>query len=125
MIKKEFAEIATMFKNAYRQKNFMAVEDEWNVWYECLKDRQFFCLKEAALQWVQYNRFPPTIAEFLELYNKIILKAESTGGLDRFFLLTDEFREELENQGVIVGQSLSLGNATDKQIKRLQDAGVL
>ncbi|GLC79227.1 replicative helicase loader/inhibitor [Lacrimispora brassicae] len=125
MTKKEFAEIAIMLKNAYKQKNFMSTEDEWKVWYDCLKDRQFFCLKEAAMQWVQHNRFPPTIAELLELYNKIILKAESSGGLDRFSLLTDEFREELENQGVIVGQSLSLGNATDKQIKRLQDAGVL
>lgn len=125
MTKKEFAEIAIMFKNAYRQRNFLAIEEEWIVWYDCLKDRQFFCLKEAAMQWVQHNRFPPTIAELLELYNKIILKAESSGGLDRFSLLTDEFREELENQGVIVGQSLSLGSATDKQIKRLQDAGVL
>lgn len=125
MTKKEFAEIAIMFKNAYRQRNFLAVEEEWVVWYDCLKDRQFFCLKEASVQWIQHNRFPPTIAELLELYNKIIQKAERTGGLDRFSLLTDEFREELENQGVIVGQSLSLGNATDKQIKRLQDAGVL
>ncbi|MEY8356810.1 replicative helicase loader/inhibitor [Lachnospiraceae bacterium 54-53] len=74
MSKKEFSEIATMFKNAYRQKNFMAVEDEWNVWYECLKDLQFFYLQKAALQWVQYNKFPPTIAELRESYHKIVFE---------------------------------------------------
>ena len=125
MIKKEFAEIATMLKNAYKQKNFMTIEDEWKVWYECLKDLQFFSLQKATLQWVRHNKFPPTIAEIFESYNKIIASEGDIGGQDRFSLLTDEFREELESQGVIDGQSLSLENATDKQIKRLQDAGVL
>jgi hypothetical protein len=74
MTKKEFTEIATMFKNAYRQKNFMAAEDEWKVWYDCLKDLQFFYLQKAALQWVQYNKFPPTIAELRESCNKIIFE---------------------------------------------------
>lgn len=45
--------------------------------------------------------------------------------LDRFSVLPEEFRNELKRQGVISGESLSLGNATDKQIKRLQEAGVL
>lgn len=74
MTKKEFAEIATMFKNAYKQKNFMAVEDEWKVWYDCLKDLQFFYLQKAALQWVQCNKFAPTIAELRESYHKIIFE---------------------------------------------------
>ncbi len=125
MTKKEFAEIATMFKYAFRQKNFLAVEDEWTIWYECLKDMHIYYLKKATLAWIKHNRFPPTIYELRESYNKIILKAGNVEKPDRFSLLPNEFREELENQGVIVEQSLSLENATDKQIKRLQDAGVL
>lgn len=77
MTKKEFAEIATMLKNAYRQKNFMAIEDEWKVWYDCLKDLQIFWLQKATLQWVQCNKFPPTIAELRELCNKIIFEEKN------------------------------------------------
>ena len=71
MNKKEFTEIATLFKNAYKQKNFMAVEDEWNVWYECLKEMEFFLLKEVGLDWVRNNKYPPTIAELRDSYHKI------------------------------------------------------
>lgn len=84
MIEKEFYEIGNLFKNAYRQKNFMAVEDEWNVWYECLKELEFFLLKEVALDWVRNNKFPPTIAELREAYHKInfdkIHNAQRFGG---------------------------------------------
>jgi hypothetical protein len=72
MTKKDFAEIATMLKNAYKQKNFLALEEEWIVWYDCLKDLQFFYLQKAALQWVQHHKFSPAIAELRELYHKII-----------------------------------------------------
>lgn len=125
MTKKEFAQILAMFQNAYKQKKFMTEEAEWNIWFDCLKDLQYYYLQKAAIMWIQNNRFPPTIAELRESYNKIILKAGNVEKPDRFSVLSNEFREELENKRVIVGQSLSLGNATDKQIKRLQDSGVL
>lgn len=48
------------------------------------------------------------------------------GGVeDRFSCLEPDMRSLLEGCGVIDGQSLSLGNATDEQIKYLQDCGVL
>ena len=70
MTKKEFAEIATMFKNAYRQRNFLAIEEEWIVWYDCLEDLHVYYLKKAALAWIKHNRFPPTIYELRESYDK-------------------------------------------------------
>ncbi|MEI1256010.1 hypothetical protein V8Q34_14825 [Blautia sp. JLR.GB0024] len=44
---------------------------------------------------------------------------------DRFSCLEPDIRALLENCGVIDGQSLDLGNATDEQIKYLQECGVL
>lgn len=44
---------------------------------------------------------------------------------DRFSCLEPDIRSALENSGVIDGQSLDLGNATDEQIKYLQECGVL
>lgn len=44
---------------------------------------------------------------------------------DRFSVLEKDFREEMEFLGIIDGQSLDLGNASDEQIERLQKAGVL
>jgi len=71
MIEKEFYEVGNLFKNAYRQKNFMATEAEWTVWFDCLKDLEFFLLKDVALDWVRNNKFPPTIAELRDSYHKI------------------------------------------------------
>lgn len=44
---------------------------------------------------------------------------------DRFSCLEPDMRFMLETCGVIKGQSLDLGNATDEQIKYLQECGVL
>lgn len=44
---------------------------------------------------------------------------------DRFSCLEPDMRSALESCGVIDGQSLELGNATDEQIKYLQECGVL
>lgn len=44
---------------------------------------------------------------------------------DRFSCLEPDMRSLLESCGVIDGQTLVLGNATDEQIKYLQDGGVL
>lgn len=44
---------------------------------------------------------------------------------DRFSVLEDDFRKELENLGIIDGESLVLGDATPEQIERLQKDGVL
>lgn len=45
--------------------------------------------------------------------------------LDRFYVLEKKIREDLERNGVINGQELDLSNATEEQIKYLQDCGVL
>lgn len=44
---------------------------------------------------------------------------------DRFSCLEPDIRSVLESCGAIDGQSLDLGNATDEQIKYLQECGVL
>lgn len=74
MTKKEFAQILAMFQNAYKQKKFMTEEAEWNIWFDCLKDLQFYCLQKAAVMWIQNNKFPPTIAELRESYHNIFFE---------------------------------------------------
>lgn len=51
--------------------------------------------------------------------------AKETEPEDRFSCLKPDMRSLLESCGVIDGQSLDLGNATDEQIKYLQECGVL
>lgn len=70
MSKEQFKEIVELLRNTYRQQEFMADISEWTAWYECLKDLQFEWLKPAVIQWVQENKFPPTIAELRDLYHK-------------------------------------------------------
>lgn len=70
MIKTQFKEIVVLLRNTYRQQKFMTESSEWDAWYECLNDLQFEWLKPAAIQWIQENKFPPTIAELRDLYHK-------------------------------------------------------
>lgn len=51
--------------------------------------------------------------------------AKGTEPEDRFSCLEPDMRSLLEGCGVIDGQLLDLGNATDEQIKYLQECGVL
>lgn len=50
---------------------------------------------------------------------------KESGLEDRFSCLEPDMRSLLESCGVIDGQTLAIGNATDKQIKYLQEYGVL
>lgn len=52
-------------------------------------------------------------------------KAESVELEDRFSVLESGLRTKLEDAGVIDGQSLVYGNATDEQIKILQKVGII
>ncbi len=47
------------------------------------------------------------------------------GEPDRFSCLEPEIRQRLEEKGVIQGQTLVLGDATEEEIRYLQDCGVL
>ncbi len=47
------------------------------------------------------------------------------GEPDRFSCLEPEIRRRLEEKGVIQGQTLALGDATEEEIRYLQDCGVL
>ena len=47
------------------------------------------------------------------------------GEPDRFACLEAEIRRRLEEKGVIQGQTLVLGEATEEEIRYLQDCGVL
>lgn len=70
MDKKNFCEVAGILRNAYRRHDFLIGTDEGNVWYECLQDLQYERLRDSVIQWIQENKFPPTIADLREVYNK-------------------------------------------------------
>lgn len=52
-------------------------------------------------------------------------KEHVRGEPDRFFCLEPEIRRRLEEKGIIEGQTLVLDNATENEIRYLQDCGVL
>lgn len=70
MDKRQFLELAEILRNAYKKSGFMTETQEGDVWYECLQDLQYEWLRPAAIQWIQENKFPPTIAELRDLYHK-------------------------------------------------------
>lgn len=70
MSKQEFGEIMDMLGGAYGSKFPQADPAVAKVWYECLNDLQAEWIMPAVVQWIQENRFPPTIAEIRDLYHK-------------------------------------------------------
>lgn len=71
MSRTQFSEIMEMLEGAYGSKFSVSDMSMATVWYECLSDLQFEWLRQAAIQWIQSNRFPPLIAELRELYFKM------------------------------------------------------
>lgn len=70
MSKQDFFEIMEMLGGAYGSKFAQADQIVAKVWYECIQDLQYEWLRSAVIQWIQENKFPPTIAELRELYHK-------------------------------------------------------
>lgn len=70
MSKAQFKEIVELLRNTYKQQKFMSDSSEWDAWYTCLNDLEFEWLRQSVIQWIQENRFAPTIAEIRELYHK-------------------------------------------------------
>ncbi len=68
----------------------------------------------------QSSGFQPSRAEAYTA-----LEEHVRGEPDRFSCLEPEIRQRLEEKGVIQGQTLVLGDATEKEIRYLQDCGVL
>lgn len=103
---------------------------------ERIKHSKFLCGKSnSKQQWVITfdwfvlpNNFPKVLdgnyddKDFQEAHDEEPEKQESN---DRFSCLDPVFRTQLQKSGVIDGQSLILGNATETEIQKLQKAGVL
>lgn len=70
MSKQDFFEIMDMLGGAYGAKFAQADPTVAKVWYECLQDLQYERLRDSVIQWIQENKFPPTIADLREVYNK-------------------------------------------------------
>lgn len=79
MSKKEFLEIVSLFRGAYSRIDLLKEVVEAEVWFECLHDLKFEWLKKAVIQWVQENKFPPSIAEIRDLAKKIEQQAYEKG----------------------------------------------
>lgn len=73
------------------------------------------------------NKHP--FAEYLDERNEIKTEPKTEFLLpdekDRFSMLEPEMRDEFEKAGIIQGQILDLMNASDEQIRYLQESGVL
>ena len=83
MSKKEFVEIVSMLRGAYSRNELLKSVAEADVWYECLRDLEFEWMKKAVIQWIQENKFPPTIAEIRELAKKVEQQAYEKGEVKR------------------------------------------
>ena len=70
MTKQEFGEVMDMLAGAYGVKFPKADPEVAKCWCECLNDLQPEWLMPTIVQWIQENRFPPTIAEIRDLYHK-------------------------------------------------------
>lgn len=68
----------------------------------------------------QQAGFKPSMAE-----TYIVPEEHVRGEPDRFACLESEIRRRLEEKGVIQNQTLVLGDATEQEIRYLQDCGVL
>ncbi|MFR3727694.1 replicative helicase loader/inhibitor [Lacrimispora sp.] len=84
MNKQDFGEVMEMLGGAFGSKFAQADPSVAKIWYECLKDLQSEWLKKAAIQWIQENKYPPSIAELRDIAKKIEQNEYEQGNVERW-----------------------------------------
>lgn len=84
MTKSDFGEFMDMLGGAYGRSFAQADSSVAKIWYECLQGLESEWLKKAVIQWIQDNKFPPTIAEIRELAKKVEQQAYEKGEVKRW-----------------------------------------
>lgn len=69
MTKEEFALIKTYLESAYQSQRY---EVSIPVWFDFLKDFNYFLAFTAIKKYVQVNKFPPTIADIVKGYHALL-----------------------------------------------------
>lgn len=59
----EWAEVAAGLREAYTRQGFLATNEAMEFWFNMLKDLPGALVKNAAMQYMMSNPFPPTIAD--------------------------------------------------------------
>jgi hypothetical protein len=116
--------IMIKLKTAYGGKFPDLTDDVMDIWYDMLSDLECGRMDDAVKDYIQHKAFPPTIAELRDKYYNTIPK-EKAKTADRFAEIPAEIRREYEELGIVDGQTLNVAQADDKQIKYLQQSGIL
>lgn len=62
MNKKEFSKIVVGLKAAYPRFNMISTDEDALFWYQMLQDMNYSIVKNAVLDYISINTFPPSIA---------------------------------------------------------------
>lgn len=131
MNRNEFQNVMETIKEAYGDKFQKLTTLMLNVWYDCLSDLDGEQLLKATGNYIKEKKYPPTIADLREEYretriSKPIEESEEENPFERFQSLPQEVFEEFRRIGIIDEEGcIECLNATEEQIKNLQECGVL
>lgn len=71
MSSEQLYKILGMIKAAYGGK-FQQIDNEvLEMWFECLQPYDYDRMRKATILFSQHSKFPPTIADLIDEYNKI------------------------------------------------------
>lgn len=80
MTREEFATLVKAMKAMYPQPQFIPDKYAFELWYGLLNDLSYSVGNMAVRQYMNTNKFPPTVADIRELATKIVNGSEPDWG---------------------------------------------
>lgn len=77
MTKAEFKPIAKGLRIAYEREGFLTTPDKMSFWYEHLKGFKAFTVRMAADDYIDHNKYQPSISDLYEICEKYESKYRS------------------------------------------------
>lgn len=131
MNRSDFQKVMEAVKEAYGDRFQKLTTSMLNVWYSCLDDLDGDRLLRAARNYIKEKQYPPTIADLREAYRDTRWTEPAEGKEEkdpfgRFQTMQEDVFEEFRRSGIIDDTGcIECLNATDDQIRILQECGAL
>ena len=78
--KDDFKLVVASLKAAYPKEDFINSEYTFNLWYNSLCDIQYTVLRDAAMNYIMTNHYPPSISDIRQIAFDLVSPADELAG---------------------------------------------
>ena len=78
--KEDFKLVTASLKAAYPKEDFINSEYTFNLWYNALCDIQYTVLRDAAMNYIMTNHYPPSISDIRQIAFDLVSPADDLAG---------------------------------------------